>query len=214
VFVTSNLKYESHSVLHGRPFPLKGRFYANLFIHFEPTGHSLRHEEKMNASAEASLKAGMDVHAEYKKSVDRRAGGHEADHNGLPSYILEGTPEAQRWHQRHPDNNRSAKAKSFQTGSTAAHKAAQEGDIESLEEVLAALEDIVNKKDANGWTPLHEGARGGHLEVVELLVEKGAGLNDRTENGETPLYWAEQHKHGAVASFLETLGAISLGPEL
>jgi len=206
--------YESHSVLHGRPFPLKGRFYANLFIHFEPTGHSLRHEEKMNASAEASLKAGMDVHAEYKKSVDRRAGGHEADHNGLPSYILEGTPEAQRWHQRHPDNNRSAKAKSFQTGSTAAHKAAQEGDIESLEEVLAALEDIVNKKDANGWTPLHEGARGGHLEVVELLVEKGAGLNDRTENGETPLYWAEQHKHGAVASFLETLGAISLGPEL
>merc|ERR1712176_316246 len=35
--------YESHSVLHGRPYPLKGRFYANLFIHFEPIGHSLRH---------------------------------------------------------------------------------------------------------------------------------------------------------------------------
>jgi len=28
--------YESHSVLHGRPFPLKGRFYANVFIHFAP----------------------------------------------------------------------------------------------------------------------------------------------------------------------------------
>jgi prolyl 4-hydroxylase len=27
--------YESHSVLHGRPFPLKGRFMANIFIHFE-----------------------------------------------------------------------------------------------------------------------------------------------------------------------------------
>jgi hypothetical protein len=24
--------YESHSVLHGRPFPLKGRFMANIFI--------------------------------------------------------------------------------------------------------------------------------------------------------------------------------------
>ncbi len=24
--------YESHSVLHGRPFPLKGRFYANIFV--------------------------------------------------------------------------------------------------------------------------------------------------------------------------------------
>jgi prolyl 4-hydroxylase len=30
--------YESHSVLHGRPFPLKGRFLANVFIHFEPIG--------------------------------------------------------------------------------------------------------------------------------------------------------------------------------
>jgi hypothetical protein len=27
--------YESHSVIHGRPFPLKGKFYANIFIHFE-----------------------------------------------------------------------------------------------------------------------------------------------------------------------------------
>ena len=27
--------YESHSVLHGRPFPLKGRFMANIFVHFE-----------------------------------------------------------------------------------------------------------------------------------------------------------------------------------
>ena len=30
--------YESHSILHGRPFPLKGRLMANLFIHYEPIG--------------------------------------------------------------------------------------------------------------------------------------------------------------------------------
>lgn len=28
--------YESHSVIHGRPFPLNGNFYANVFVHFEP----------------------------------------------------------------------------------------------------------------------------------------------------------------------------------
>ena len=28
--------YESHSLIHGRPFPMKGRFFANIFIHFEP----------------------------------------------------------------------------------------------------------------------------------------------------------------------------------
>mmetsp|Transcript_18965 Transcript_18965/g.39985 ORF Transcript_18965/g.39985 Transcript_18965/m.39985 type:complete len:290 (+) Transcript_18965:159-1028(+) len=28
--------YESHSVLHGRPFPLKGKYFANIFVHFKP----------------------------------------------------------------------------------------------------------------------------------------------------------------------------------
>ena len=28
--------YESHSVLHGRPFELKGSYYANIFVHFKP----------------------------------------------------------------------------------------------------------------------------------------------------------------------------------
>jgi prolyl 4-hydroxylase len=28
--------YESHSLIHGRPFALKGRYYANIFVHFEP----------------------------------------------------------------------------------------------------------------------------------------------------------------------------------
>ena len=30
------LLYESAKVAHGRPFPLKGDFYENVFIHFQP----------------------------------------------------------------------------------------------------------------------------------------------------------------------------------
>ena len=40
--------YESHTVLHGRPFPLKGNFYANLFVHFipvDPDDHSKNHPD-------------------------------------------------------------------------------------------------------------------------------------------------------------------------
>eukprot|EP00586_Coscinodiscus_wailesii_P005236 CAMPEP_0172479710 /NCGR_PEP_ID=MMETSP1066-20121228/4488_1 /TAXON_ID=671091 /ORGANISM="Coscinodiscus wailesii, Strain CCMP2513" /LENGTH=73 /DNA_ID=CAMNT_0013240411 /DNA_START=25 /DNA_END=246 /DNA_ORIENTATION=+ len=33
--------YESHSTYHARPFELKGRYYANIFIHFYPTGNEL-----------------------------------------------------------------------------------------------------------------------------------------------------------------------------
>ncbi|GMH75806.1 hypothetical protein TrST_g2 [Triparma strigata] len=45
--------YESHSVIHGRPFPLEGSEYANVFVHFEPVdeegnrvGEKVNNEEK------------------------------------------------------------------------------------------------------------------------------------------------------------------------
>lgn len=75
----------------------KGRFFANVFIHFEPTGHTLRHSGEEH---------GGDVHEKYVESVSKRQGGHENDHSGLPPYIKDGTLEAERWRQRHPDNNR------------------------------------------------------------------------------------------------------------
>merc|ERR1712038_679180 len=200
--------YESHSVLHDRPFPLKGRYFANIFIHFEPTGHTLRHTGGNDHDG--------DVHKKYSEAVQRRQGGHEQSHDGLPPYIKEGTPEAERWHRRHPNNQRSAKARSFQTGSTALHQAARTGDVEALKEFVEVMEDSVNKKDENGWTPLHEGARGGHKEVVEILVEKGADINAKTNSGESPLWWAEK-KHGEhhpIVRFMKALGAVKLGPEL
>ncbi|CAB9523204.1 Ankyrin Repeat [Seminavis robusta] len=37
------LLYESASIIHGRPYPLNGQSYANVFLHFEPMGHSKQH---------------------------------------------------------------------------------------------------------------------------------------------------------------------------
>jgi len=40
--------YESHTVLHGRPFPLKGKFFANAFVHFipvDPNDNSQNHPD-------------------------------------------------------------------------------------------------------------------------------------------------------------------------
>lgn len=200
--------YESHSILHGRPFPLKGRFYANVFVHFEPTGHTLRHSGGEDHDG--------DVHKKYAASVKRGQGGHEQEHDGLPPYIKDGTLEARRWRQRHPDNQRSAKARSIQTGTTAAHQAARDGDIESLKGIVDVFEDVIDKKDSNGWTPLHEGARSGNKGVVEILVENGANINAQTNNGESPLWWVEK-AHGKdhpLIAFLRELGAMKIGPEL
>lgn len=120
--------YESHSVLHGkfativsslasvlvshvhvgRPFPLKGRFYANIFIHFEPVGHSLRHNEKMNGNH------GKDVHGKYREDAARGVGGHEVDQpSDLPPYIIPGTPEEANWRRFHPGGQVSGRCASM-----------------------------------------------------------------------------------------------------
>lgn len=56
-----------------RPFPLKGRFFANIFVHFEPTGRPL---------------------------VDN---GEQADVDDFyPPYLVPGSPEIENWESRNP----------------------------------------------------------------------------------------------------------------
>jgi len=201
--------YESHSVIHGRPFPLKGRYFANIFVHFEPVGHTLRHHNH-------ETDAGEDVDQKYRESLMKGSGGHENEQDGLPSYILEGTPEADHWRVTHPSGRKSRK-KSFTTGSTVAHKAAQGGDIDALKKEVEKKKDLITAKDKNGWQPLHEGARGGHLEVVRYLVENGADVNAFTgDSGGTALFYAKQkfEDDHPIIAYLESLGAVEIGPDL
>lgn len=86
------LLFESASVIHGHPFPLKGRFYASIFIHFEPSG---RQYGEMNGrfylrdgSASASSKRKpKDLDSQYHAAVKAGLGGPSASMDGLPPYI-------------------------------------------------------------------------------------------------------------------------------
>lgn len=199
--------YESHSILHGRPFPLKGRFYANIFIHFEPVGHSLRHNQKHN----------LDPDAQYEESIKNQQGGHE-NNDGLPAYILKDSVEATRWRRTHVKDWEPTETTTATTGSTDAHEAAGLGDVESLKSIAKREKSQLTEKDVNGWAPIHEGARGGHTEVLKILVEHGADVNERTNHGAggSPLYYAkEAHgKRHASVKYLESLGAKYIEPEL
>ena len=150
-------------MLHGCPFPLEGQFYANIFIHFEPTGHSLCHE-----AHEAALQA-----AEGAKDKHPH-GRHEAKmSDGLPPYIKCGIIEEERWKRSHPSKTKTALEKDSSTmGSTPAHNAAQRGDVDKLNSVIESMVHLLDAKDMNRWMPLHEGARGGHESAVRVLVEK------------------------------------------
>lgn len=202
--------YESHSVIHGRPFPLKG-WVANIFVHFEPTGHSLRHNMKLEGDGH------KDVHARYEDALKRAVGGHENDNHGLPAYVLPNSPEEPHWRRQHPGGIKNVKrARSFTTGSTNAHQAAQFGNIDTLKKAVTKDKKVVHARDENGWTPLHEGARGGHLDIVRYLTDSGADVNAKARDGATALYWAKQSfdEGHPVIDFLESLGAIEAGPDL
>lgn len=58
--------YESSTVLHGRPFPMVGRKYANIFVHFKPLDH-----DDMNEKDEESRRLGGDE----PLNIKRRHGG-------------------------------------------------------------------------------------------------------------------------------------------
>jgi hypothetical protein len=178
--------YESHSLLHARPFPLKGRFFANVFVHFEP-------EVIYDNDADSS--------------TDR-----------LPTYILEGSEWAEKWYQ---SNHAKDHSPSVTTRQTPAHHAARDGKLDVLHSLLDGQDDasVLHEKDNNGWQPLHEAVRAGHVPVVQFLVENGANVNERTNHGKggSPLWWARQShddERHPVIEFLLGAGAEEIESEL
>jgi prolyl 4-hydroxylase len=179
--------YESGSLMHGRPFPLKGKFYANIFIHFEPTGQHL-----------------------YD-------GGWDGTDDFHPPYILPDSPEMTNWERRNPAGWKK-QSPSAAAVTPESHAAAAHGDTDSLREIAVQNKRALHFKDPNGWQPIHEAARGGHLDAVKFLVEQKADVNAVTNNGSgvSPYYIALKN-HGSnhpLTEYFSGLGAKLVGPEL
>lgn len=143
----------------------------------------------------------------------------------LAPYVIPGSLEEENWWRQNPDGHRITQQRGFTTGSTDAHKYANMGDIERLKEILDQNERLVNKRDVNGWTPLHEAVREGNLDAITFLLERGADINARIGprgEGGTALFLAKDHhrddeddeEESEVELFLKKHGAIMVEPEL
>ncbi|HMG84504.1 MAG TPA: ankyrin repeat domain-containing protein [Terracidiphilus sp.] len=55
--------------------------------------------------------------------------------------------------------------------------AARKGDVKKVKELLASDPRLVNDKDKNGDTPLHQAALHGQLAVAQALIDAGANVN-------------------------------------
>jgi len=177
----------------GRPFPLKGRYYANIFIHFEPTGRPLHRP------------------ADYVEEV----------YEDLPPYVIEGSPEEANWRRSHPKGWKAPGPSSLvlEEDKSEGHEAAQTGDLEWLTKLAQTDQGkALHHKDSNGWQPIHEAARAGHTEAVKFLIEFGVDINARTHGGKggSPLNVAISalSKNHPVAKLLMDQGALNIEPEL
>eukprot|EP00733_Pompholyxophrys_punicea_P000858 Pompholyxophrys_punicea_v1_NODE_330_length_2237_cov_5.916132.p1 type:complete len:252 gc:universal NODE_330_length_2237_cov_5.916132:1541-786(-) len=84
-------------------------------------------------------------------------------------------------------------------GWTPLHHASFHGHAEMVELLLSQKDIAVDAEDNENMTPLHEAARCerwhsiedgyGHVEIVKLLLAKGANPNAQNDNGSTPLHF-------------------------
>ena len=79
-----------------------------------------------------------------------------------------------------------------------------------LNEVRALVinQEAANALDPdNGNRPIHIAAQNGHLEIVKLLIEKGADLDTKNLKGNTAIHMAIAYDYYDVAKALEAAGA-------
>ena len=84
--------------------------------------------------------------------------------------------------------------------------AARAGDTDEVAAVLSMDNWLTAAKDAEGRTPRHLAAAGGHASTVELLLHNNADPNVRDAAGVTPLAAAEAAGHAAVVALLRQGG--------
>eukprot|EP00887_Chlorella_sp_A99_P000878 scaffold5.g878.t1 len=87
----------------------------------------------------------------------------------------------------------------------ALHLAAAQGLAAVARQLLAPAHRRLAQpsgKDADGWSPMHHAAAGGHREVVQALLAAQAELDDMAADGDTPLHKATLGGHLAVVQLL------------
>ncbi|MFC2142699.1 ankyrin repeat domain-containing protein, partial [Acidobacteriota bacterium] len=87
------------------------------------------------------------------------------------------------------------------------HDLSKKGDIIQIKALIEKDQELINKKDDQGWSPLHHASFHGHNEVVEFLIVSGAEINALDNLGNTPLHRASLRGHVNITRLLIEAGA-------
>jgi hypothetical protein len=81
------------------------------------------------------------------------------------------------------------------------------GFSEEVEHLSRAKPSAIRRVNAKGATGLHLASQYGHLGVVSILLDEGAEIDTKDEDGETPLVRASSAGHDLIVKLLLTRGA-------
>lgn len=209
--------YESHTVLHGRPFPMNGSLYANVFVHYKPIDHD-EMNERDRLIREGKLDEAEDVKLDKQPSISRvfsrnavgtgkfqKIGGHEQDQHE-DHEIQKHLDAIDREHAREQEILINEKTDPI----SALHYAAGQGKLEMVERLLKENSvDLINSVDSNDWQALHEAVRGNQYDVVKYLVEMGADIGSKVAGGNTALSLARKYldSENPIIEYLVSIGA-------
>lgn len=83
----------------------------------------------------------------------------------------------------------------------------RQGELERIGRFIRARRVSLSTIYLSGMAALHEAVLSGNLDCVKLLVENGADIHQRDEDGWTPLHMACSDGFPHIARFLLSLGA-------
>ena len=92
--------YESATVIHGRPYPLVGYSYSNVFLHFEPVGFSERHYNGAGMQERKDPKSMFEeALADHQKAANSPTPRRKQKAQPRPYYVP--AIDDDRWNQRY-----------------------------------------------------------------------------------------------------------------
>ena len=89
------------------------------------------------------------------------------------------------------------------------YSASESGDVSRVQELIGRGADVSEEGETDGCvqSSLMIAARNGHVEVVRMLAEAQANVDQPTDKGATPLFVAAKEGHVEVARLLVDSGA-------
>ena len=67
----------------------------------------------------------------------------------------------------------------------------EKGLIEELRSLLKFRSDLINQRSIQGWSPIIIDSYNSQIDVVKLLLKKGADINDTGNNGTSVFMYAK-----------------------